>query len=62
MKDREIACKFYEYEHKCGKGRDAVFAKTCQHCGLYAPKLGTRPARVDNRRKKLEKIERRERY
>ena len=61
MKTREIQCKFYEYEGQCSKGREGTFRKACQHCSKYLPKRGTAPARVDNRRKKLEKYFKHER-
>jgi hypothetical protein len=61
-KDREIACRFYQYEGYCSKGRDSTFRKTCQTCNLYSPKKGGKPARIDNRRKKKEKIEKKEWY
>lgn len=60
MKDREIACEYYKYEGCCSKGREGTFRKACQKCDKYVPKRGTRPARTDNRRKKLENIDRRE--
>lgn len=62
MKDREIMCQFYICEGQCSKGREGTFRKACQHCTKYRPKRGTRPARVDNRRKKMEKINKREKY
>ena len=45
MKDREIACVFYEYEGSCLKGKAGTFRKACQTCGKYKPKLGSSPAR-----------------
>ena len=56
MKDREIVCQFYVCEHKCSKGREGTFRKACQHCTKYRPKRGTRPARVDKRRQKMDKM------
>ena len=61
MKTREIQCKFYEYEGKCLKGRKGTFRKACQHCSLYTLLKGGKPARVDNRRRKLEKYSKHER-
>ena len=61
MKTREIQCEFYEYEGQCSKGREGTFRKACQHCSKYRPKRGTAPARVDNRRRKLEKYSKHER-
>lgn len=60
-RDREIVCVYYEYEGKCSKGREGTFRKACQHCGKYLAKRGTAPARVDNRRRKLEKYSKHER-
>ena len=60
MKDREIACQYYKYEGCCAKGREGTFRGACQTCDKYNPKRGSKPARTDNRRKKLERIERRE--
>ena len=53
-KDREIMCIFYEHEGQCSKGREGTFRKACQHCTKYRPKRGTRPARVDKRRQKMD--------
>lgn len=63
MKDREIICKFYTYAGgPCDKrGISVHFREECQHCKYYCPVKGTRPARTDNRRKKMEKINKRER-
>ena len=55
-KVRERVCKFYEYEGKCSKGREGTFYSKCQTCDKYNPKQGAKPKRVDNRRKKMEKI------
>ena len=55
-KVRERVCKFYEYEGKCSKGREGTFYNKCQTCDKYNPKRGAKPNRVDNRRKKMEKI------
>lgn len=60
MKDREIACKYYEYEGHCLKGREGLFLKTCQKCNKYVPLLGSAPRRTDNRRHKIEKQMRKE--
>ena len=60
-RDREIVCVYYEYEGKCSKGREGTFRKACQHCSLYAYLKGGKPARVDNRRRKLEKYSKHER-
>ena len=62
MKNREIVCKFYEYEGKCTKGREGTFRGKCQTCNQYNPKKGAKPARTDNRRRKLDKIMKKERW
>ena len=59
-KTRERQCEFYEYEGKCSKGREGTFLKQCQICNKYRAKAGAAPRRTDNRRKKLEKINKRE--
>lgn len=60
MKSREIACEYYNCEGSCSKGKEGTFWHSCQHCGKYSPRRGTRPARVDTRRRKAEKIMRKE--
>lgn len=61
MKDREILCKFYICNGKCTKGKDAKFYGICQHCSLYEKKKGAKPNRTDLRKKKLNKIQKKER-
>lgn len=56
MRDREIACIFYEYEGSCLKGKAGTFRKACQTCGKYKPKLGSAPARKNLKKQKIEKI------
>ena len=56
MRDREIACIFYEYEGSCLKGKAGTFRKACQTCGKYKPKLGSAPARQNLKKQKIEKI------
>ena len=56
MRDREIACIFYEYEGSCLKGKAGTFRKACQTCGKYKPKLGRAPARQNLKKQKIEKI------
>lgn len=62
MKDREVACQFYICEGNCSKGKEGTFRKACQTCNKYNPIKGGRPARVDNRRKKMDKIMKNEKY
>ena len=61
-KVRERVCKFYICEGFCSKGREGTFYGKCQTCDKYNPKQGAKPNRVDNRRKKLDKIIKREKY
>ena len=50
MKDRNIICKFYQWHGQCEKGKKADDKKS-----------GAKPFRVDTRRTKLEKINKKER-
>lgn len=59
-KTREIACIHYKCEHNCDLGRDAEFRGLCQTCPTYSAKKGGRPARVDRRKQKQEKINKKE--
>ena len=61
-KTREIACQHYKYEGCCDLGKDAEFRGHCQTCSSYKKLKGGKLARIDNRRKKLEKINKREMY
>lgn len=56
MKTREIQCRFYICHGQCSKNKDADFYGICQKCQLYEKKVGAKPNRTDHRRKKLEKI------
>ena len=61
-KDRERVCQYYECEGKCKKGRAGTFRDVCQTCDKYNALKGARPKRTDNRRKKLERISKKERW
>lgn len=61
-KDRERVCQYYECEGKCTKGRAGTFRDACQTCNKYNALKGARPRRTDNRKKKLEKISKKERW
>lgn len=61
-KDREIQCIHYINECNCDFGKDGTFRGTCQTCPSYKKKPGARPARTDNRRQKLDRITRKERF
>lgn len=60
MKTRERQCESYICEGQCSKGREGTFYKYCQKCNKYRAKPGSRPARTDNRRKKMERIQRKD--
>lgn len=62
MKDRELVCEFYICEGQCKKGKAGTFRDACQHCDGYRPVRGSRPARIDNRKKKMDKIMRKEKW
>ena len=53
-KTREIVCVHYISKGSCDLGKDAEFYWLCQRCQKYKPKQGMKPARSDNRRKKLD--------
>ena len=57
---REILCIHYQCAHKCDLGKDANHYGLCQHCGLYKPKKGRKPARTDHRRQELDKAMKRD--
>ena len=62
MKDREIACIHYINEGNCALGKDATFRGHCQTCKNYRKLPGGKVARTDNRRKKLDRIARKEKW
>ena len=63
-KDRERICQYYTYAGgPCDKrGISVHFKEECQTCKYYNPLKNARPARVDNRKKIKEKIDRREKW
>lgn len=61
-KTREIVCLHYISKGNCDLGKDAEFYGLCQTCPSYQKKPGSKPARVDNRKKKLDKILKQEKY
>lgn len=61
-KTREIACEHYKCEHNCDLGKDAEFYGLCQTCRTYKKTPGGKPARVDTRRQKLDRILRKEKW
>lgn len=62
MKDRNKICIYYERAGKCSKGKGCTVFGEMQHCGLYKPERGSRPIREDNRKRKMEKIRRKEKW
>lgn len=62
MKTREIACKHYAAEGQCKLGKEGTFYKACQHCRVYSPLPHGRPARVNIKRQRLERIRRKEKF
>ena len=61
-KEREIACVHYKAEGVCDLGKDATFRGHCQICPSYKKKPGGKPARTDNRRQKMDRIMRKEKW
>ena len=57
---RERQCEFYICEGQCSKGREGTFLKQCQTCNQYRVKAGAVPRRTDNRKQKMNKIQKRE--
>lgn len=57
---REVACLHYKAEGVCDLGKDGTFRKRCQICKSYKKLPGGKPARTDNRRQKLDRIDRKE--
>ena len=57
---RERQCEFYICEGQCSKGREGTFLKQCQTCNKYCAKAGAAPRRTDNRKQKMDKIQKRE--
>ena len=61
-KTREIQCIHYICEGNCDLGKEGTFYKQCQICRTYKKLPGGKLARTDNRRKKQERIMRKEKY
>ena len=61
-KTREVVCLHYISKGNCDLGKNAEFYGLCQTCPSYKKKPGSKPARVDNRKKKLDKILKQEKY
>lgn len=60
MKDRTVACIYYDHEGACRKGRAGTFWHQCQKCSLYNPIRGGEPVRKDIRNKKRADAERKD--
>lgn len=55
MKEREIACQYYQFEKSCSIGKEGTFWKSCQHCSKYVPIKGGKPARKNLKKEKIQK-------
>ena len=62
MITREIPCIHYICEGNCDLGKQGTFRKKCQTCTTYKKKPGAKPARTDNRKQKLDRIYRKEKF
>lgn len=63
MKERLIQCQHYICEGKCDiKDKQCRFWKEMQICPTYKKKKGCKPARTDNRKKKMERIMKKEKW
>ena len=58
--DRQTPCLYYVCAGLCKKGRKADHAHYCQHCDKYKPKARVRYK--NQKKERLEKIRRNERY
>ena len=62
MQDRVIICKFYECTGVCSKGKKECHRWTeMQTCRFYEKKKGTKPIRVNNKKKKINSARERDR-
>lgn len=61
--DRGV-CIHYKFEGKggCDLGKKCKFWGHCQTCKTWKRKSGAKPPRVDTRRQKMERINRKERW
>ena len=53
---REIPCTHYKCKGVCDLGKKAEFYGLCQTCPTYKKDKTRKPARVDTRKKKMEKF------
>lgn len=61
-RERLIQCIHYSCEGVCDLGKKCRFWKEMQTCPTYKKKAGAAPIRSDNRRRKLDKINKREKW
>lgn len=59
-KTRETVCLYYISAGECKKGREASHTGYCQHCDKYMPRARVR--HVNQKKKKLMKIRKKEEY
>ena len=61
--DRGV-CIHYKFEGEggCDLGKECKFWGHCQTCKTWKRKPGAKPPRVDTRRQKMERINRKERW
>lgn len=59
--DRGV-CIHYIHEHNCDLGKDCEFWGHCQTCPSWKRKPGAKPARVDRRRQKADRIAKKEKW
>lgn len=55
-------CIHYQYEGCCDLGKECSFWGHCQTCPTWKQKPGAGPARLDFRRKKMDKARRKDEY
>ena len=61
--ERVIQCIHYVCEGSCDLGKkECRFWKEMQICPTYKKKPGALPARTDNRRQKIERMRRKEKF
>lgn len=59
--ERNIICRFYECKGVCSKGKkECGVWKEMQTCPFYEKKKGSKPMRVNNKAKKLDRAKRKD--
>ncbi|MCI7205232.1 MAG: hypothetical protein MSA15_04420 [Clostridium sp.] len=61
-RERLIACVHYRAEGVCDLGKEGTFWHQCQFCKTYSSLRHGRPARVDTRKQREERIRRKEKF